>query len=399
MKKTSLNRAGKYQQVQSKETAYQAFIPSTLPPSPPLIIDDKMQTLLSNADRALGALDMATDLLPDSDFFILSYLRKEATLSSQIEGTQATFMDVAKAEAGATDDEIPKDYEEIINYTDALNFGLKKIRQDDFPLTLRLIKDIHNKLMVGVRGQHKTPGEFRTSQNWIGGATINTASYIPPTVDNMQASLTNLEKFLHDTNPLPPLIKIALIHTQFENIHPFLDGNGRIGRLLITLLLCHYRLLNKPALYLSEYFKVFQKEYYNRLDNVHEKGDYESWCKFFLEGVWVVAEQAVITAKKINSLKEKDMKRLSELSAQSSKNAILLLEELFGNPIITVNDASRMTGITFANANNLVEKMVDLKILTPLNIKLRDRVFVYTKYIDLFKERDYKNLYKLKNLK
>jgi Fic family protein len=389
MEKDNKNRAGRYRSILTKQLEYQAFVPAGLPPRPSLRIDDKMQTLLSNADRALGALDMATDLLPDADFFIMSYLRKEATLSSQIEGTQATFMDVAKAEAGATDDEIPKDYEEIINYINALNFGLTKIRKDNFPLTLRLIREIHAKLMVGVRGQHKTPGEFRTSQNWIGGATINTATYIPPAADDMYAALGDLEKFLHSLHPLPTLIKIALIHSQFETIHPFLDGNGRIGRLLITLLLCHYRLLNKPALYLSEYFKAFQKEYYDRLDNVHEKADYESWVKFFLEGVWVVSEQAVGVAKKINTLKEQDIKSLSGLSAKSSKSALMLLEQLFGYPIITVNDASAMTGLTFTNANNLVQRMVEFKILTPLKTTHRTRLFAYSKYMDLFKERDY----------
>jgi Fic family protein len=389
MKKTFQNRAGKYKQVFTKDLAYEAFVPANLPLNPPLAFDDKLQTLLSNADRALGALDMATDLLPDSNFFILSYLRKEATLSSQIEGTQATFMDVAKAEAGASDTEIPKDYEEIINYIEALNYGLKKIKTDDFPLSLRLIREIHEKLMVDVRGQHKTPGQFRNSQNWIGGATINTATYIPPTVEDMQLSLDNLERFFHSKQPLPPLVKIALTHTQFENIHPFLDGNGRIGRLLITLLLCHFKLLNKPALYLSEYFKVFQKEYYDRLNNVHENGDYESWVKFFLEGIWIVSEQAVETAKKINILKERDIKKLSELSAKSSKSAITLLEKLFGHPIITVNDAAEMTGLTFANANNLVQRLVDLKILFPLKSEQRARMFVYSKYVELFGERDY----------
>lgn len=382
------NRTGKYRKILYGDFAYNAFLPNLLPPNPSVKIDDTMQMLLSNADRALGGLNIVTELLPDSDYFIFSYLRKEAALSSQIEGTQATFVDVAKAQAGAVDSETPQDYPEIINYINAINYGLKRIREDDFPMTLRLLREIHERILKRVRGQYKTPGEFRKSQNWIGGASINTASYIPPTADDMIMGMKNLETFTHDKKPMPTLVKIGLIHSQFETIHPFLDGNGRVGRLLITLLLCRYGLLAKPALYLSEYFKAFRSEYYDKLDAVHEKGDFEGWLKYFIEGVWLVAEEATSTAMKIKALKDKDILKLSGLSAQSSRNAIMLLEHLFSSPIMTVNDVSRVTGLSYANANNLVKKLIDLKILEPILERERNRIFAYSEYMNLFKNRE-----------
>ena len=386
------NRAGKYRKLINKDALYEAFIPNNLPLIPPLKIDEKMQTLLSNADRSMGALNIVTELLPDSDFFIFSYLRKEATLSSNIEGTKGTFIDVAKAEAGAYNDEIPDDLHEIINYTKAINHGLKRIKKDNFPLTMRLLREMHGLLLSGVRGRYKTPGEFRKSQNWIGGATINTASYIPPTIPEMESALNNLELFFHDKQPMPTLIKIALIHAQFEMIHPFLDGNGRIGRVIITLLLCYYGVLDKPTLYLSEYFNIFRQEYFDRLNYVHEKGDYESWVKFFLEGVWLVAKESTETAREINALKENDLKKISGLGRKTSKNAIILLEKLFGSPVISVNDVEKITGLTFANANNLVKKLEELEILKAVDQRKRGRVFAYTKYLRLFKEKTYYKL-------
>ncbi|MBU1032047.1 Fic family protein [Patescibacteria group bacterium] len=382
------NRVGRYKKILSGDFSYNAFVPNFLPPVPPIKIDDTMQMLLSNADRALGALNIVTELLPDSDYFIFSYLRKEAALSSQIEGTQATFVDVAKAQAGAVDNETPQDYPEIINYINAINYGLKRIREDDFPMTLRLLREIHERILKGVRGQYKTPGEFRKSQNWIGGASINTASYIPPTADDMIMGMKNLESFIHDKKPMPVLIKIGLIHSQFETVHPFLDGNGRVGRLLITLLLCHYGLLAKPALYLSEYFKAFRSEYYDKLHAVHERGDFEDWLKYFIEGIWLVAEEATSTAMKIKALKDRDILKLSSLSAQSSRNAIKLFENLFKSPVMTVSDVSKHTGLSYANANNLVKKLMDLQILELVVERERNRVFAYTEYINLFRNRE-----------
>lgn len=345
-----------------------------------------MQMLLSNADHALGGLDIITDLLPDSDYFIFSYLRKEATLSSQIEGTQATFIDAAKAEAGSNPED-SNDYDEILNYIEALNYGLKRLKSDDFPLSLRLIKEIHSKLLSGVRGQHRSPGEFRQSQNWIGGASINTASYVPPEIEDMKNALDQLEHYLHDKNQIPALLKIGLIHSQFETIHPFSDGNGRVGRLLITLLLCHFKLLKKPALYLSEYFKIYRSEYYDRLHAVHEKGDYENWLKFFLEGVWLVAKEATETAKKIKNLKDSDTIHLSILGPKSAKNGIKVLEKLFSRPVVQIKDVGSHTGLSFANANILVKKMESLGILKQIGNRDRGRLFEYTEYIKLFANR------------
>lgn len=382
------NRSGKYRKVLSGNIGYNAFVPNFLPPNPPVKIDDTLQMLLSNADRALGGLNVVTELLPDSDYFIFSYLRKEAALSSQIEGTQATFIDVAKAEAGEVDRETPQDYPEIVNYINAINYGLKRIRDDDFPMVLRLLREIHERILKKVRGQYKTPGEFRESQNWIGGASIHTASYVPPAPEDMNSALKNLEFFINDKKPMPVLIRIGLIHSQFETIHPFLDGNGRVGRLMITLLLCHYGLLSKPALYLSEYFKAFRNEYYDRLNAVHEKGDFEGWLKYFIEGVWLVAEEATSTAMKIQALKDRDIMKLSGLSSQTSHNAIKLFENLFSSPIMTVKDVSKYTGLSYANANNLVKKLIDLKILEPVVERERNRVFAYSEYVNLFKNRE-----------
>lgn len=373
----------------SGEAEYFAFVPKPLPPIPPVMLDEKAQMLLSNADRALGGLSVVIDLLPDSDYFIFSYLRKEATLSSKIEGTRATFIDVAKAEIGEIDEDTPNDHQEITNYIAAINHGLKRTKEEDFPFTLRLLREVHKKLLKDARGQHKAPGEFRQSQNWIGGATINTASYIPPAVEDMLPVLDNFEKFIHNKQPMPILVKIALIHSQFENIHPFLDGNGRIGRLLITLLLCHYNLLSKPTLYLSDYFHAYKQEYYDRLHGVHEKGDIESWVKFFLEGVWLVGEEATNTARKINKIKETDIKTIStNLNAKASKSAIALLDYLFRQPIAGVGDIERAVNLSFANANNLVKRLVEIGILQPLDDRKRNRLFSYQKYIQLFKERE-----------
>ena len=244
-------RSGTYNKQLKGDAEYKAFIPAKLPFK--IKFDSALQNLLSKADQALGRLDGISEVLPDVDFFILMYVRKEATLSSQVEGTQATFSDLLKAEAKIKDAEIHNDVDEIVNYIGAMNYGLKRLR--DIPISLRLTREIHEMLLHGVRGRHKSPGEFRRSQNWVGGPTIQTASFIPPPPQEVMPLLDNMEKFLHDKSPIQILVKTALIHSQFENIHPFLDGNGRIGRLLITFYLCQQGVLHKPLLYLSEYFK------------------------------------------------------------------------------------------------------------------------------------------------
>ena len=296
-------RSGRYISQLKGDLSYQAFLPASLPFL--LKSDPVLDDLLSRADLALGRLDGIAEVVPDVDFFILMYVRKEATLSSQVEGTQATFADVLKAEARVENHETHKDVDEILNYIDAMNYGLKRL--ESFPLSLRLLREIHEKLLHGVRGEHKTPGEFRRSQNWIGGPTIETASYVPPPHAELSKLLNNLEKFMHDKSPMPILLKIGLLHSQFESIHPFLDGNGRIGRLLITFYLCQQGALKKPLLYLSEFFKAHRREYYDKLNATHEKDDIEEWLKFFFTGVAQTAGNAVVTAQKIVALREKDM--------------------------------------------------------------------------------------------
>src|SRR6202167_5455629 len=274
-------RAGKYVK---QLDGYRAFIPAPLPPVPPLEMDRELTRLLSEADHALGRLNGVTSILPNPDLFVSMYVRHEAVLSSQIEGTQSTLVDVLQFEIDANGNEHPKDVEEVVNYVRAMNYGLKRL--DELPLSLRLIREIHGKLLEGVRGANRTPGEFRTSQNWIGPAncTLTTATFVPPPPHEMHQALDNLERFLHETTSFPALIHCGLAHAQFETVHPFLDGNGRVGRLLITFLLCQRGVLQRPLLYLSHYLKGRRAEYYDRLMAIRNDGDWEGWLRFFLRG-------------------------------------------------------------------------------------------------------------------
>lgn len=277
-----------------------------------------LQLLLSKADLALGRLDGVADSLPKDivDFFILMYVRKEATLSSQIEGTQATFVDVLKAEARIEDSEIHQDVDEVLNYISAMNFGLESLK--NIPLSLRLIKNIHQTLLQGVRGEWKTPGKFRTSQNWIGGSSLQTARFVPPPHTEVMSLMANLEKYMHAEIEVPILIKIGLIHAQFETIHPFLDGNGRIGRLLITFYLCQQNILRKQLLYLSDYFKENRQEYYERLNSFRRHDDIEGWLKYFLAGIIDTSGKAVETARKIRELRDEHIGKIAGIGKNSS---------------------------------------------------------------------------------
>ncbi len=292
------DRAGSYV---NQLTGYRAFIPAPLPPNPPLRLDSTLQKLLSQADYALGRLDGAVLTLPNPDLFVFMYVRKEAVLSSQIEGTQSSLQNLLAAEARLQDPNTPADVNEVINYVRAMNHGLKRLA--DLPVSVRLIREIHVELMRGVRGGRLTPGELRTSQNWIGpgGCTLAEATFVPPPPHEVPQALADLERFLHSQDPLPPLIQVGLAHAQFETIHPFLDGNGRIGRLLITFLLVEKKLLSRPVLYLSHYFKRYRSEYYDRLQAVRDRGDWEGWIEFFLRGVAEVSSQATDTAAAILS--------------------------------------------------------------------------------------------------
>lgn len=374
-------RSGKYitQLAKDKAFSYKAFVPGELPFK--INFDEQLQSLLSKADLALGRLDGIAETLPDVDFFILMYIRKEATLSSQVEGTQATFADVLNAEAKIEDLETHKDVDKILNYINAMNHGLEHLKK--FPLSLRLIKEIHKILLEGVRGEWKEPGEFKKSQNWVGGTTIERASFIPCPPQEIMAALGNFEDFLHKNSVLPVLIKTGLIHTQFENIHPFLDGNGRIGRLLITFYLCQQKSLDKPLLYLSDFFKKYRQEYYDRLNAVHEKDDIEGWLKFFLEGVANTASQAVDTSKKIIRLKDEDIRKISTLGRSTAK-AMLVFNFLFHTPTIRVKDIEKITGLKNPNALALLDKMIKLGILKEITGRKRNKVFRYQNYVNLF---------------
>ena len=361
------------------DARYKAFIPNKLPFD--IRMDSDLQSLLSRADLALGRLDGVADILPDVDFFILMYVRKEATLSSQIEGTQATFVDVLKAEAKIEDSEIHKDVDEILNYIRTVNFGIYKSQQ--LPLSLRLIKEMHKELLKGVRGETKTPGDFRTSQNWVGGVSIQTASYVPPPNTYVLDLMGNIEDYLHDKSPIPVLIKTGLVHAQFETVHPFLDGNGRMGRLLLTYYLCEQGVLREPLLYLSDFFKANKSIYYDKLNDFRQKDDIEGWLKFFLEGVIETSQKAVETARRIIKLREVTYQKIASLG-RSSEKGMLLLRRLFTIPIVRVKDVEKIVSVENPNALSLVSKFVAKGILYEITGKQRNRVYSFKDYIDIF---------------
>ncbi|WP_210266886.1 Fic family protein [Methylocystis silviterrae] len=343
-----------------------------------------MQWLLSEADRALGRLDGSIQTLPNPELFVFMYVRKEAVLSSQIEGTQASLNDLLKAEAKIFDSEAPNDVDEVLNYVAGMNYGLARLRE--IPLSIRLIKELHQQLLKGVRGRNLQPGELRRSQNWIGpaGSTLLTATFIPPPYQEAEAALGELEKFLHASDELPPLIKIGLAHAQFETIHPFLDGNGRIGRLLITFFLCQRNILQKPVLYLSHYFKQHRSEYYEKLQRTRVSGDWEGWLKFFLRGVADVGRQATDTAREIVDLREKHLHIIMNEFGGTAANANKLLEYLYSHPTVSVNSVKEVLQVSFPNANSLVEKFCKNQILFEITGRARNRVFSYSPYINLF---------------
>jgi Fic family protein len=312
------------------------------------------------------------------------YVRKEAVLSSQIEGTQASLNDVIKAEADLFTPERPSEVREVINYTAAMNHGLQRL--GELPLSVRLIREIHERLMKNVRGSRMKPGELRTSQNWIGprGCTLAEARFVPPPHEEAAKALGDLEQFLHGEDDIPPLVRIGLAHAQFETIHPFLDGNGRIGRLLITFFLCDKGFLGKPVLYLSLYLRANQDEYYARLQAVRDRGEWEQWLKFFLTGVRDVARQATDTSRKIVALREHHRQLIVDSFGAVSGNALKVLEHMYGKPYTSVNNIAKLLGISYPNANNLVQKFVRREILFETTGRARNRVFWYSPYTDLF---------------
>ena len=364
---------------------YKAFVPKPLPPVPALQVDFEMQDLLSKADRALGRLDGSIQTLPNPDLFVFMYVRKEAVLSSQIEGTQSSLNDLLELEAEILDPERPNDVDEVLSYVRAMNKGL--VLLDSLPLSVRLFKQIHSELMKGVRGKSKNPGELRTIQNWIGpeNCTIKDATFVPPPPGQVLNVLGDLEKFLNDNEQhIPVLIMTGLAHAHFETIHPFLDGNGRIGRLLISFLLYQREILQKPVLYISHYFKENRQEYYDRLQAVRDKGHWEQWIKFFLRGVWSASQEATDTARKIVDLREKHRKLITDEFGRVAGNGIKVLEHLYQRPIINAKTIKAITGVSYPAANSLLVKFTEHGILIESTGRNRNRLFRYEEYIGLF---------------
>ncbi|NQT19602.1 MAG: Fic family protein [Planctomycetes bacterium] len=373
-------RTGRY--VTQGKNGYRAFVPAPLPPDPPVRMDAEMTRLLSDADRALGRLDGVATVLPNPDLFVAMYVRHEAVLSSQIEGTQSTLEDVLEFEAEGKLTDRPKDVEEVVNYVRAMNQGLDRLAS--LPLSMRLIREIHAELLKGVRGAHRDPGQFRSSQNWVGpaGCTLKDAEYIPPPPHEMKTALHDLESFLHDRESLPVLVQCALAHAQFETIHPFLDGNGRVGRLLITFLLCERDVLHRPLLYLSYYLKAHRARYYDLLMAIRNDGDWEGWLKFFLRGVCEVSLAATDTAREILALRERHRQVLSE-----DANALRLLDFLYQNPVLSVQMAQGHLGCSYGRANSLISRFEKAGILREFTGRPRNRRFRYDPYLALFDQQ------------
>ncbi|MGM0568372.1 MAG: Fic family protein [Elusimicrobiota bacterium] len=376
-------KAGKYVKQLTGDLSYKAFVPNRLTNKLPFEINSHILKKLSEADLMIGRLDGLVELLPDPDFFLLMYIKREAASSAQIEGTRATFSDLLLHEAKIEDKTIPDDVKEITNYVDAMNYGVKRLKS--LPLSLRLIKELHKILLTDTRGTSKNPGEFRSSQNWIGGRTIKLASYIPPPPTEMKELLDNFEKYLHKKTDIPILLKIALIHAQFEMIHPFLDGNGRIGRLLITFYMYHENVLRKPLLYLSNYFKIYRQEYYDRLHGISSEGKYEEWLLYFLDGILTVSENAINKTEKIIELRDKDTGKIMSLG-KAAKSGMKLLDYLYSNPVVTGNLVEEITGLSASNARNLIYRFEELKILKQMGKAKRNKRFQYKRYLEFFSD-------------
>jgi Fic family protein len=380
------NRVGSYIPCTVAGERYQAYLPKPLPPNPPLDMT-QLYGLLEQANTALGRLDGLSLTLPDPALFLYAYVRKEAVLSSQIEGTQSSLSDLFLFENSHSLNVPLDDVTEVSNYVLAMEYGLARIRNDDFPLSLRLLKEIHAKLLAkGGRGAHKMPGEFRRSQNWIGGTRPGNATFVPPPPEKVLDLLSDLEKFIHDdSHSLPTLIKAALVHVQFETIHPFLDGNGRLGRLLITFILCVHGLLKEPLLYLSLYFKSHRKQYYDLLQQVRETGEWEKWIRFFLEGVIATANQATQTAKEILRLFELDKQKIEHLGRAAS-STLYVYQCFQKKPILNAKSITQDVSLTLPTVNKALQHLTELGIIHEYSGRARKRIFVYQKYLDLLNE-------------
>lgn len=364
---------------------FKAFIPEPFPNKGLFFYTPQIIKKDAQATRLLGKLDGITQLLPDVDFFIYMYVLKDATDSSQIEGTKASMVDSLEAEV-KIESNASTDVDDILHYIKALNYGLKRL--EEFPLSLRFIREIHQELMKEARSSHfPDPGNFRKSQNWINGKGPSDAEFVPPPVEVMMTALGDWEKFLHSVDAMPPLVKTSFIHAQFETIHPFLDGNGRTGRMLIAFYLWKEGLLEKPVLYLSSYFKKYKKIYYQRLTDYREEQE-ERWVEFFLDGIIETAESAIETVKEITLLREEDIAKISKMNKTSSESAMKILPRLFAQPIVTVATVRNWAGFnTRAGAQKLIDRFVKAEILEVNSHTAKyNRGYVYSKYLDIFEK-------------
>ena len=376
---------GRYEVAAAGGESVRAFVPTPLPPVPPLALEGPLQQALEAAVLALGRLDGVSTLLPDKSLFLYAYVRKEAVLSSQIEGTQSSLSDLLLFEL----DEAPgvplDDVVEVSNYVAALEHGLARLREG-FPLSNRLVREIHGVLLSRGRGSGKDPGEFRRSQNWIGGSRPGNATFVPPPHTAVPGCMAALERFLHaEDDGLPVLVRAGLAHVQFETVHPFLDGNGRVGRLLVTFLLCHAGVLREPFLYLSLHFKQHRAAYYELLDRVRREGDWEAWLAFFLEGVQRTAEGAVSTAQRLGDMFRADRARI-EPRGRRAGSALRVHEALKARPILSMPEVCRVTGLSFPAASSAMDLLVELAVARELTGKRRNRLFVYHGYLTVMNE-------------
>ena len=377
--------AGKYESTTIGGEQIRAFVPLPLPPSPPLTLDGFLQRALETATLALGRLDAISTLLPDETIFLYAYVRKEAVLSSQIEGTQSTLSDLLLFELEEAPGVPVEDVVEVSNYVAALNHGLRRL-SEGFPLSNRLIREIHEVLLSRGRGSGKAPGEFRRSQNWIGGTRPGNAEFVPPPHTAVPDCMTALERFYHANDGMPYLVRAGLAHVQFETIHPFLDGNGRVGRLLITLLLCNAGVLRQPLLYLSLYFKQRRSEYYDLLNRVRRTGDWEEWLAFYLEGVRITAEGAVATSRSLTEMFASDRNAIQLRARRRAGSALRVHDALRTRPIVSLPQVRAQTGLSYPTASSAMQLLVDQGIARELTGKPRKRQFAYDRYLSILQE-------------
>jgi len=380
----SIQIIGKLQQ---QLQGYKAFIPSKFPPKSGFIFDGSIIKKASEATRLIGKLDGITKLLPDLDFFLLMYLRKDAAASSQIEGTNATMIDSIEAEV-KTNANVPDDVDDILHYIKALRYGMQRMKEDEFPMSLRFIRNLHKELMDQARATHfSNPGQFRSSPNWIGGTRPDNAKFVPPPVDEMKRSLDDFEKYIYINDDLLTIIKAGILHAQFETIHPFLDGNGRTGRMFITFYLWHEHFLENPVLFLSSYFKKHQQIYYEKLTAYHD-GKVNEWVDFFLDGAIEISNEAIATADKITDLRENDIIKIQQLGKRSSESAAKILPNLYGQPIVNVATIQKWTGFSRPGAQEIINRFIKMKILTPKDKDVKyGQSYIYAEYLSIFSDR------------